>query len=261
MTNKIIGTDCSRCHFSSPVNEKNNCEFNIINSIKDIKEVTEKNGYYYVNNYSCAYAFPKDKINELLEPFPDLDVIEYSKYRRYVKYYLIINNMDSKEEINHICEQINKLTIKPQAISILVKSTDMVSLIEECNEKIDHVDDMVWRLHNFKNKDISEPMAVHTVLSTSSHLKKCHFIWSLNDTDLLYSTDNKLIENINFIANVIQPPVGILKSKKSNNYHSNIFITKSNYQNLISQLSQDIDKAIQMFLEEEPEAEITIYDD
>lgn len=261
MNNKIIGTDCSKCYFSSPVTEENTCQFDIIKNIKNIKNVTEKNGYYYVKDYACAYAFKKDNINQLLEAFPDLDITEYTKYRRYVKYYLIINNIEGKQTIDDMCEQINKLTIKPQAISILVKSTNMVELIEECNNKIEHVDDMVWRLHNFKNQDISEPMAIHTVLSTSSHLKKCNFIWLLNDVDLSYSVENKLIENINFIANVIQPPVGILKSKKSNNYYSNIFITKNNYQNLINQLSQDIDRAINMFLEEEPEAEITIYDD
>ncbi|NDB28352.1 hypothetical protein EB155_04835 [archaeon] len=256
---KIKGTDCSKCYFEE-LDTSKQCVFDIIESIKATRKISKNSGHNYIHDYACAYAFPKDKVESTKEAFPDLDITEYNKFRRYIKYYLVIDNLKSKISLEEICEHINNLSIKPKAISVLLQTSDMLSVIEKFNEKIDSVEGMVWRIHNFKNQESEFSPASHGILSTSSHLKKCNFIWFVKDSQLGELTNNKLIERINFIANVIQPPIGILKSESATNYIEGLFITVKNYKNLISSFSQDISQAIELFLQENKESKITIYD-
>lgn len=259
--NKISGTDCSRCHFASLSNEKSTCKFSIIDSIKDSKDIEVRNGYHYINNYRCVYAFPKDRVKEIEDTFPDIDLLEYTKFRMYIKYYLVIDNLDNKLSTAEICEYINNLSIKPKAISVLVRSVNMVNDIEIFNEKIQDVEGMIWRLHNFKNQDTQYSGAIHSVLSTSSHLKSCDFIWCVKNYQLTKFVEEKSIERINFIANVLQPRIGILQSIHTEAGIDGIFTTKKNYSNLINSYSQDLGQAIELFLQDNEEAIITKYDD
>lgn len=258
---KITKTDCSKCYFASLSDSKQTCKFDIINSIKDSKDIDIKNGYYYINNYRCVYAFPKEKVKEIEETFPDINLLEYTKYRVYIKYYLIIDNLDNKLSVESIAEYINNLSIKPKVISIFTRSANMVEDIEKFDKTIDNIDGMVWRLHNFKNQDIDYANAIHSVLSTSSHLKDCGFIWCVKNYQLSKFVETKSIERINFLANVAQPDIGIFYSVDTKNHIDGIFLTKNNYSNLIGSYSQNLDEAMEFFLQENKNSVIIKYDD
>lgn len=252
-------TDCSKCYFSSDVNsDQDSCKFKITESIKDKKDITVKNNYYYINNYVCKYGFAKDKMDDFVKDFPDVDLIEYIKDKNYIKYYLVINNLDGDLGLADICDKILKLTIKPTCVSILTRQESMPDAIKECSNILQ--ESMQWRLHNFFDMEIDFGVGSFTVLSTAKQMKISNFIWMLHDYQLQAMIDEKAIEQINYIVNIEQPEIGILKSQHTSDMIGGLFMTNKNYEGLTGSISQVINIALDSFTSSE---NITImnYDD
>lgn len=240
-------TDCSKCIFAKSADSPIQCEFGIIESIANKKQIEIKNNYNYINEYVCKYGFSNTKLDEFKEKFNDIDIKEYIKSKNLINYYLAINNLDNKIDIKNLCEYVKKLNIAPSGMSILTKTNDMVGTIKQCDSVIG--DKLLWRIHNFFDQDTTYGSALHTVMSTNTHLKKSDFIWILNDTQLDYMTNNKIIDSINFIVNVLQPSVGIMKSVTTNDLISGIFIGRQNYQRLVANVAPEIDNALKYVIE------------
>lgn len=253
-----LSTSCEKCIFSKPINSDKCCEFSIIESIKDIKNIDIKNNYYYINNYVCRYGFPKSNEEKLLSDFPGTNLADYAKYNAYIKYYLVINNINSPEKILDICRAVNKLTIKPQGLSILTKQDNLPAIIKQAQPILG--ESLLWRLHNFFDPNIDFAVGLNTVMSTNNHFKSSNFLWTVNDYQLNDMIENKAIEQINYIINIIQPDIGILQSKLTDDYISGIFMTKKNYIGLTTHVAQLLNVAIKTYIESE-NINISLYDD
>lgn len=250
-------TDCSKCIFAQTADSSSPCSFYIIDAIKDKKSLDIKNSYYYINNYICRYGFPKTKIEEL-QQFENLDIKEYAKYNAYINYYMLINNLQNDNTLEDIAKNIKELKIKPKAISIMTKTQDMSGSIKIINEILG--DEILWRLHNFINQDISQASAINVVMSTNHYFKKCNFLWIIDGQELDYAINNGSIDRINHIVNVDQPQIGIFKSSHVNNILSSIFMTKANYLGLTTRIHQHLDRAIETFINDE-KIDIINYDE
>lgn len=242
-----LSTDCSKCIFAKPSSSDNPCSFYIVDAIKDIKKVTIKNDFYYINEYVCKYGFSKDKLENLKKEFPDTDLVEYIKYQTYIKYYLVINNLDNNVDISDICEKIKQLIIKPKGVSILIRKENMPETIKLCSNILG--DHLLWRLHNFFDEQVDFATGINISMSTNNHLKESNFLWIINDSQLDYMIENKCIEQINHIVNVDQPEIGIFKSKTTTDLLSGIFLTKNNYMGLTKNIAPILNLALQKFIE------------
>jgi hypothetical protein len=253
-----LSTSCEKCVFSKTANSDKSCEFNIIDAIKDSKKIDIKNNYYHINNYVCKYGFSKNSEQKLLTDFPETNLLEYAKYHAYINYYLVINNMDNPNGILEICNNLNDLTIKPKGISILTRQDDLPDIIRKVEKILG--ESSLWRLHNFFDPDIDFAVGLNTVMSTNNYFKKCDFLWTINDTQLKDMIQNKAIEQINYIVNVLQPDIGIMQSKLTKDYLSGIFLTKQNYNGLTTHIAQLLNVAIKTYTETE-NINISLYDD
>lgn len=253
-----LSTSCEKCIFSNPVNSDKCCEFSIIDTIKDTKKIDIKNDYYYINNYVCRYGFSKNNKEKLLSDFPDINLIEYSKYNAYIKYYLVINNIDNPDKILDVCNTIKSLTIKPQGISILTKQDNLPEIIKKAEKILG--DSNLWRLHNFFNPDIDFAVGLNVAMSTNNYFKSSNFLWTINDNQLTDMINNKAIEQINYIVNILQPDIGIMQSKLTTDYISGVFLTKQNYIGLTSKVAPLLNIALQKYVESE-NINISLYDD
>lgn len=252
-------TDCSKCIFSSEVDSgDDSCKFKIIDGIKDIKTIDIKNNYYYINKYICKYGFSKDKQVSLEQDFPNINLIEYIKQKNYIKYYLVIDNLDNKLSLEDICNQILKLTIKPHCVSVLTRQESMPDAIKQCNQILK--ESMMWRLHNFFDMQIDFDIGSFTILSTAKQTKEANYVWFLHDYQIQTMLDEKAIEQINYIVNVEQPEIGIFKSKHKTDTIGGLFMTYRNYDGLTSNISQVLSIALKNYISSE-NISIINYDD
>jgi hypothetical protein len=243
-----FSTDCSKCIFAKTIDNPSQCEFGIIDGIRTTKNIEIKNKFNYINKYVCKYGFSDSKLEELNKSLQDnTDVKEYIKSKNLISYYLVINNLENKLDITQLCNKINKLNIKPTGISIITKKNDMISAINECDSILGNK--TLWRIHNFFDKDVTFGSALYTVMSTNNHFKKTNFLWILNDDQIEYMIKNKIIDAINFIVNVIQPEVGIMKSVTTNDMLGGVFLGRQNYQRLTANVAQELDSALKNIIE------------
>jgi hypothetical protein len=251
-------TSCERCIFSDKADSSAPCKFNIIESIKDAKKLDIKNNYYYINNYVCRYGFAKTQEEQILKNFPDVDLMEYSRLHSYVRYYLVIDNLDNPDDIMDICNYIKKLAIKPKGISILTRQNNLPEIIGKYKEELG--DSLLWKLHNFFDPTIDFAVGLDVALSTNNNLKTCEFLWLVNDKQLDHMINTKAIEQINYIINVMQPDIGILKSVLTNDNLSGLFLTKKNYLGLTKHIAPILNVALAKYIETES-INLLLYDD
>jgi hypothetical protein len=253
-----LSTNCAKCVFAKQADNKEPCEFGIITGIKELKNTEIKDNYYYINDYVCKYGFSKDKILNINNDFPEIDIKEYIKYKNYVKYYLTINHLGNNVDIAEICNNILKLSVLPSGVSIITRQDTIATSFKNC-EKIFANTEIKWKLHNFLDPSIDFDHALYTAMSTNEHFKKCHFIWTVNDKSLLEHAENQNINNINYIVNILQPEIGILKSKHTENSIDGLFMTKKNYFGLTQHVSQHLTIAINEYVKLES-INIMLYD-
>ena len=133
-----INTSCESCIFAHPVSDKNQCDCGIIEAITYNKEISEKNGYNYIDNYMCRMAFSKETYEANQERL-SLEQIKHTlKNKCSIKYYLIIDV--TSQQIDHLislCQTINGLTIQPRVVSFMFSKTeDIIPLVETIRDHI-----------------------------------------------------------------------------------------------------------------------------
>ena len=206
----------------------------------------------------CKYGFSKDKILNINNDFPEINIKEYIKYKNYIKYYLTINNLDNNIDITEICDNILKLAVLPNGVSIITRKNTIATSLKNCEKTFENTE-IKWKLHNFLDPGINFDQALYTAMSTNEYFKKCHFIWTMNDKSLLGHVENKNIDNINYIVNILQPEIGILKSKHTDNGIDGLFMTNKNYFGLTQNVSQCLTIAIDEYVKLES-INIMLYD-
>ena len=240
-------TKCKDCIFSNPSDANCVCEFYIINELRSTRpEICSiEDNYYSINNYVCKYGFSKNRVEEIIPLLKEENLREYIVKKNYVKYYLVIDTIDTNNSIEDIVDFIKNLSIKPKVVSIIVQKNTIKDDIDKLNNSIPA--DITWRLHNFAMDSSNNISPLHTIMSTNKHIDDCDYIWVIDFNSMKEAIKNKHIDQINFIVNVSQPTLAIL-AKKNGDYYDGLFLTKNNYFMLTQTLNQDISLAITDFI-------------
>lgn len=248
-----INTSCENCYFASEAESEKPCTFFIPDAIQETKKIEVKNSYYYLNDYQCRYGVSKETYNNKIKDM-DIDIIEYAKAQAIPRYILYVYIKGDDLTLRQVCDNINKLAVRPEKIKIAFDHTfNVVNAADICEELLGKK--FNWKLHYFFDEQPDYNM-LNVAITNDNVLTYSKFIWILDHNLLDYIVKNNLDNSINFIVNVQQPPVAILNSKKSTGYFYGMFMTLDNLMGIWSHVSKDISKAI----EESYKDSISYYD-
>lgn len=239
-------TACEKCIFSAKVESDKPCEFNIIDEIILSKShaLEEQNSFYYIKNYNCKYGFSKEKLKDFQNISNDIDIRDYVIEKNYIDYFMVVDNTEDNLSTEEITDLLYQLAIKPKSISVLTKLKDTQNAVTILKEKIPN--GVIWKLHNFYYEQLDKYMCLYSALSTNKLINKSPYIWIISAASLKHAIDGKHIDQINYIINIRQPELGILK-KTSSDYYNGLFLTTKNYLMLTQNLDQNINSAIEKF--------------
>lgn len=216
-------TICSGCYFAQDITSETPCLFDIPNIVKEYKTVDTRNNYYTIQDYTCRYGFSKKTYNENIDKFNNIDMVKYVKEQNIVKYSLAII-LDKEYDYNDLIDKINKLSIKPQYLTIICfdKGSQLYRLLQSGLEPyIEH------KVHNFLD-NITGPQALHVALETNKS-KIGNLMWILHGSHINRVIEHDSIQNINYIINVEQRPAHYYKASYIDSNFNGIFINTNNY--------------------------------
>lgn len=222
-------TLCEQCYFADTAESEYGCKFGIPLAIKDNREITIHNGYYKIYDYVCRYGVSKTVAETKLKDLTT-DIEGYAKSRIVPKYLLYITLSES-DNFNLLCDNINKLSIQPQAVSIVFPiKYDIQSVQLICETRFGKR--FNWKLH-MPIVNSSRYETVYNILSTDTRLNNTvDYIFFLDLETLNDTIQNDTINQLNYMINVEQPNFGAFIKSQSNNYFNGLFITADNYKNL-----------------------------
>lgn len=149
----MANTHCKNCMFSKTADSTQPCEFDIIDIIKDSKELSVVDNYFYIKNYKCHYGFSEKvyESNPELQKIGDLKsfIVEKTK----LVYYLVIDIRRLSElEIHNKISIIKNLDIKPKFVSFIASSQNqnIKNIIDLVNENLNN-HSIDWKVHSFIN--------------------------------------------------------------------------------------------------------------
>jgi hypothetical protein len=238
-------TLCEKCYFSDKADSDKNCVFYIPDAISDIKTINIVNGYNSIEKYTCRYGVSKDTVDNKMKDMDIGNLEEYAKNRVFPKYMLFIFAEPDEDSLNNICDSINALSIKPQAVSIVFITESLNDLNPQkiCEEKLGK--SCSWKLHMFFDTSKKDYEVAYAALSTDTRLQKCEFITLANTETLKYFASTDRINRINYIINVEQPDLALLRTKTTDSYFYGMFMTLDNFKGISNNVDKDIAKAIE----------------
>jgi len=242
-------TYCKGCVFASPIetlsydySDNSHCKFDIPKYIKDIKTISVKEKFYYIENYMCRYAFS----DSVLQKNPDLDrneienlIIEKAK----LKYYLVTNIVGTtcSSSLIDMIISINSLDIKPNMVSILIDtSLDKNNIFHTIQQNLDK--SIKWKIHFFVDS-ISLNERFNVAAETTIQNISCSniFFYDLATKTTSISL-NDMINHVHYTRNVEQRVTYGFMEKENN--LSGICLPISLYKSLITNIDRDILKGI-----------------
>lgn len=238
----MIKTNCLKCYFADKAGSQQPCVFHIPEAIKDVKTLDIVDDFFSINDYACRYGVSRETVEQkILKDNPDINIIEYAKHQARIKYILYIKV--NKHNFIEVCDNIKSLSIAPQLVHICFDINydfkDIPKLAQQqftdCSFK--------WKLHKFVEDEVDYKQ-FHTSVSTNNELLTIKNIWILNEDMLTECAQNDYINTINYIMNVEQPKLAILKHSKAKEYLYGLFMTTENLNGIWSSVSQNLDPAI-----------------
>ena len=177
------------------------CSKNIPQLISDIKNITtDDQGFNIINEYACRYGFSKDIYNKHREELSSIDFEKRLSYNSQVKFYLILD-CNNTIDFDILSDQINNLSIKPVALSMIFRSSDQNIFSDAIHSKILNTklsnNNIKWKVHKLiENSDLE--FAIDHVLSTNMHPNYSSHIlvYHINDIDHLNDDINFLNQQI-----------------------------------------------------------------
>lgn len=140
----MANTHCKNCMFSKEAKTTDPCDFGIIEIIKNSKELSIIDNYFYIKNYRCAYGLSENIYNQYPELQKTDNIQNFVADRAKLKYYLLLDlrNLSNVDIISKI-DEIKTFNIKPKFISLI------------CNQD-SHDQNLISQIHkSFKGSSIS----------------------------------------------------------------------------------------------------------
>lgn len=238
-----MNTSCKKCYFASAASSNQPCRLKIIDLIKDTKILSVVDGFYQIEDYFCRYGVSKEIYETKIKDM-NIDIESYAINRIIPKYLLYIISNGNNNSIDHICNQITKLTIKPEAVSIVTrKNYDNSIDAIKCCEKILNTS-VDWKLH-IRLDDDHDEKAAKNILSTDQRCSNCQFIFFVREELFDNIVENDSIGVIDMIVHRLQPKdISILCSKLNSDYFNGIFMRMDNFKNSTSVFQENISNII-----------------
>jgi hypothetical protein len=182
----MINTKCGECMFASSNhnNETSACSRNIIEQIKNIKNITQDgDGFNVIENYACRYGFSKqvyEQNKELLSDGFEARLTENSK----IRYYLLLDCCDSTIDFDAVLDTIKSLDIPPKAISFMFRDLDYRPFGNNHQDfLLSNYKDTHWKVHNFV-ENIELEKGIDHILSTNAKNNNTSIFLVYNAKDL-----------------------------------------------------------------------------
>jgi hypothetical protein len=244
-------TYCKGCVFSSPTDaltydysENSHCKFDIPKYIKNIKTITVKDQYYYIENYICKYAFSEN----VLQQNANLDAKEIENIiieKAKLKYYLIINIIGNKcsSSLLDMIISVNQLDIKPNMISVLIDtSLDKKEIFDTIQQNLDKK--IKWKIHTFVDSiPLNDRFNIAAETTIQNSESSNIFLYDLAAKTTSISL-NDMVNHVHYTRNVEQR-VSYGFIEKPDNL-SGLCLPISLYKSIITNIDRDIIKGINM---------------
>jgi hypothetical protein len=232
-----VNTSCESCIFAHPISEKIQCDCGIIDAISYNKEIINKNGFNYINNYMCRLAFSKDTYQKNLDTLANVDIRSELSKRCQIRYYLVVELTSTDgTDIAKACDKINSSSINPMMVSFIVSKSeninDTVDIIKTCiNSNIQ------WKVHNFLNNE-TIAFKIVNIFDTNKRWNNTHYLMFIKDTSLINLNTN--IITINEYINIQQQKYDILV--RENNNLDGLFMTFDKYDTIKFHRGSDLEE-------------------
>jgi hypothetical protein len=237
----MANTHCKLCLYAKEASSDEPCEFNIISYIKDIKEITTLDNYFYIKNYRCLYGFSKDKYINEKDNLDSMDLKQHIIQEAKISYYLVVDMRSlSNEQIKTYIDYINNLDIKPKFLSLIARtSTDILEKIDIFNQTI--AKEIKWKAHAFI-EDVTFNNCLNIAAETNVTDSDCRFLMAIDakkDNNL-----NDMVNHCHYMFRVLQDNVHLIM--KSQDDLNGIFIPVAIYKSMINAIGGDLIKALSM---------------
>jgi len=198
----MINTKCKECMFAHS-NDKNNsnpiCSKNIIEQIKNLKKITQEDGFNIIENYACRYGFSKDIYEKHKDNWDPQDFENRLQENSKIRYYLLLDCYDPDLNFNDIIQKIPQLNIPPKSVSFMFRSLNFRPFIQEHQDfLLSNYKDIRWKAHNFLEEMPLEGGIDH-ILSTNAKNNNTSIFLVYNAKDIQFLDNDIRTINDNMI--------------------------------------------------------------
>jgi|688.fasta_scaffold00202_59 hypothetical protein len=241
----MINTKCKECMFSHSDGEKNDnpiCSKNIIEQIKDIKNIKQEDGFNIIENYACRYGFSKQIYEQHKEQWDPQDFENRMLENSRIRYYLLLDCYDPDLDFNHILQQIPKLNMPPKSVSFMFRSLNFRPFVQEHQDfLLSNYKNIRWKAHNFL-EEMSLEEGIDHILSTNAKNNDTSIFLVYNAKDLQFLDRDVNTINKNMI--LYQSPMIAIIDRNNTLYRlamsfDNYKVAKTLGPNLIPVLTQE----------------------
>jgi hypothetical protein len=184
-------------------NDKNNsnpiCSKNIIEQIKNLKKITQEDGFNIIENYACRYGFSKDIYEKHKDNWDPQDFENRLQENSKIRYYLLLDCYDPDLNFNDIIQKIPQLNIPPKSVSFMFRSLNFRPFIQEHQDfLLSNYKDIRWKAHNFLEEMPLEGGIDH-ILSTNAKNNNTSIFLVYNAKDIQFLDNDIRTINDNMI--------------------------------------------------------------
>jgi hypothetical protein len=218
------------------------CSKNIIEQIKDIKNIKQEDGFNIIENYACRYGFSKQIYEQNKDQWDPQDFENRMMDNSRIRYYLLLDCHDPDLNLQDVIQSISQLDMPPKSVSFMFRNLNFRPFGQEHQDYLlSNYKDIRWKAHNFL-EEISLEGGIDHILSTNAKNNNTSIFLVYNAKDL-QSLDRD-IQTINDNMILYQSPMIAIIDRNNTLYRlamsfENYKVAKTLGPNLIPVLTQE----------------------
>lgn len=234
----MANTHCKNCMFSREADSSSPCEFNLIDIIKNKKELSIIDNFFYIKDYKCAYGFSENIYQTHPELQKNVNIKDYVLDQAKISYYLIIDiRLFSTDELIQKINTIKELDIKPKFISLITSTQQNTKdIILKLQKQLDKTK-IDWKIHSFLNT-ISFNDCINIAADTTINSIENIQYMVLDDGTPYSISINNIINHAHYVFKIIQDNIYCIATDKESLHMMSMYV--SLYKSVISTIGKDI---------------------
>jgi hypothetical protein len=190
------------------------CSKNIIEQIKNLKKITQEDGFNIIENYACRYGFSKDIYEKHKDTWDPQDFENRLQENSKIRYYLLLDCYDPDLNFNEIIHKIPQLSMPPKSVSFMFRSLNFRPFIQDHQDfLLSNYKDIRWKAHNFL-EEMSLEGGIDHILSTNSKNNNTSIFLVYNAKDIQFLDNDIRTINDNMIL-YQSPMIAIIDRNKT----------------------------------------------